>query len=148
MPDMKNSRRTFLAFGAASTLAGLYVAYLWRWGNPTDVVISILERRVGYLKVERDTFRQFAQDYVVSRKQHSRMLGLLSAFSMPLRFFSPYDWLQQNHGFQRIEDSVVSLYLLSTDFFQNGASEERPVTYLSFYDPFVTVCRNPFNRRT
>jgi len=145
---MNISRRTFLATSTTAALAGLYVAYLWRWGNPTDVIVSILERRVGYLNVDRVTFRHFAKDYLLSRQQHSRMMSLLSGLSLPLRYFSPYDWLQQNSGYQRLEDSIVSLYLLSTDFFQNDANEQRQVAYLSFYDPFVTVCRNPFNRRS
>jgi hypothetical protein len=34
-------------------------------------------------------------------------------------------------------------FLLSSDFFKNGADESRPVHYLAFYDPRVTGCTNP-----
>lgn len=37
-------------------------------------------------------------------------------------------------------------FLLSTDFFQNGADESRTMQYVTFYDPYVTACRNPFAR--
>ncbi len=34
-------------------------------------------------------------------------------------------------------------FLLSTDFFPNGADESRPVRFLAFYDPRVSPCYNP-----
>ena len=144
---MKFSRRKFLALGAVSGITALYGAYKWRWGDPTDVVVAILKRRVGYLRVEPGTFRTFAKDYVEFRKEYERELTVLSAVSLPLQFLSPYAWLRRGHAFRRLEDNVVSRYLLSTDFFQNGANESRLVTYLSFYDPYTAVCRNPFARQ-
>jgi hypothetical protein len=41
---------------------------------------------------------------------------------------------------------VYTRYLLSTDFFRNGADESRRVRYLSFYHPYVTICYNPLAR--
>lgn len=35
-------------------------------------------------------------------------------------------------------------FLASTDFFQNGADETRPLRYVSYYDPYVSTCYNPF----
>lgn len=35
-------------------------------------------------------------------------------------------------------------FLASTDFFQNGADEARPLRYVAFYDPYVSSCYNPF----
>ena len=116
-------------------------------GDPTDVIVAILERRVGYLRVESGTFRSFARNYMEYQKQYERQLAALSIFSLPLRFLSPYGWLSQRHALRRLEDNVVSTYLLSTDFFHNGADEKGAVTYLSFYDPLVVICRNPFNRQ-
>jgi hypothetical protein len=34
--------------------------------------------------------------------------------------------------------------LLSTDFFQSGADESRPLTFLALYDPYRTPCYSPF----
>ncbi|MBW2293445.1 MAG: hypothetical protein JRG89_02590 [Deltaproteobacteria bacterium] len=39
-------------------------------------------------------------------------------------------------------------FLASTDFFQNGADEARPLRYVAFYDPYVTPCYNPFASST
>lgn len=35
-------------------------------------------------------------------------------------------------------------FLLSTDFFQGGADESRPLTFLALYDPYRTPCYSPF----
>ncbi len=34
-------------------------------------------------------------------------------------------------------------FLLSTDFFQNGANESRRLRYARYYDPYVSPCYNP-----
>ena len=144
---MQFSRRKFLALGAGFGMMALYGAYKWRWGDPTDVVVAILKRRVGYLRVEPNTFHTFAKDYLEHKKEYKGELAKLSVVSLPLQFLSPYNWLRSGHALWRLEDNVVSLFLLSTDFFQNNADESRAVKYLSFYDPYIVVCRNPFARR-
>ncbi len=35
-------------------------------------------------------------------------------------------------------------FLASTDFFQQGADETRPLRYVVYYDPYVSACYNPF----
>jgi hypothetical protein len=145
MNNMKLSRRNFLLLGIVSGMACLCGAYIWRWGDAKSVVVAILKRRVGYLDVDPNTFHDFAKEYLNSRKQYEPQLTLLSAVSLPLRFASPYRALKPGHAFRRLEDNIVSQYLLSTDFFQNGADENRSVQYLSFYDLHVVACRNPFS---
>lgn len=142
------SRRKLLALGAVSAVAALFGIYKWNFGDPKDIIVAILKRRVGYLGVDAASFDVFAVDYLKHRKQYIRDLTRLSAFSLPFRFFSPYSWSDKENAFRRLEDNIVSQYLLSTDFFQNGADENRAVKYILFYDPYVTVCRNPFNRKT
>jgi len=39
----------------------------------------------------------------------------------------------------------VTQYLISSDFFKNGADKNRTVNYLGYYDPMV-ACNNPFAR--
>jgi hypothetical protein len=41
------------------------------------------------------------------------------------------------------EERIVTNYLLSSDFFINGADESRVVRYLGYYDP-IRACGNPF----
>lgn len=144
---MKLTRRKLLAFGGGLGVTALYGAAKWRWGNPADVIVSILKRRVGFLSVDRESFHVFAKSYLAFREEYLQQLRHLSAFSMPLGYFSPYGWVKQGHAFRRLEDNVVSEYLLSTDFFHHGADERRPIQYVTFYDPMRSPCRNPFARQ-
>ncbi|MCP4005678.1 MAG: hypothetical protein GY725_15925 [bacterium] len=36
-------------------------------------------------------------------------------------------------------------FLASTDFFQNGADESRKLAYVRLYDPYLSLCYNPFS---
>lgn len=44
----------------------------------------------------------------------------------------------------RAQSNVSSQFLLSTDFFLNGADESKIVRYMALYDPYVSPCWNPF----
>lgn len=140
------ARRRFLGWGlgVAAGAGGLWTAWKWRYGEATEVIVAILERRVGYLQVEPAIFERFAADYVEFRKDYKRQLSILSIVSLPLQYVTPYGWLEQGSALRRLEDNVVSLFLLSTDFFEHGADEARTVGYVGFYDPYDLACRNPF----
>jgi hypothetical protein len=45
---------------------------------------------------------------------------------------------------KEFDEAVVTAFLLSSDFFQNGADETRTVRYLAYYDPYKYACGNPF----
>lgn len=147
---MTLSRRKLLGWGAglAAGTTALYTAYKWRWGEPTEVIVAILQRRLGDLAIDATSFDRFAEEYVSFRKDYRRQLSLLSIVSLPFQYVTPYAWFEQGAALRRLEDNVVSLYLLSTDFFQHGADERRAVNYVSFYDPYTSVCGNPFLQRT
>jgi len=143
----KLSRRAFLGrtIGAVAVLtAAPYAFYHWRWGKPTSIVIAILKRRVGYLENEEGSFERFAEEYIVYKDEYREQLGKLSAIAFPFTYVTLYRWLPMGHPIRRLEDNVVTKYLLSTDFFLKGADESRTVKYLSFYEPHLAPCRNPF----
>lgn len=129
---MRLTRRKFLVLGLAAGAALVYAARKWRWTSPEDVVIAILRRRVGYLKVAESSFHDFAQRYLEHHDPERRLLRGLSIVAPALRLARPYRW---SGRVRWLEDSVVSAYLLSTDFFQNGADEQRAVAYLRFTIP-------------
>lgn len=43
-------------------------------------------------------------------------------------------------------DEFFTKFLLSSDFFLNGAKAENPVTYLALHNPARVPCQNPFAR--
>jgi hypothetical protein len=142
----KMTRRKFLAGaigGTAVLLALPYAFYHWRSGRPERIVMAILTRRLGFLDVDPASFEQFATEYVEYKKSHAGKLAKLSAVAFPYTYVTLYRWLPMGHPLRRLEDNVVTKYLLSTDFFMHGADEARRVEYLSFYEPHRAPCRNP-----
>src|SRR5690606_25766916 len=141
------ARRKFLlaATAASAALAGGYATVQWFFGDPEDIVLAVLRRRVGYLRVKEQDLLSFAAEYA-AWKGRGELLGRLSMIAPPMRFFTPYPWLKPGHSMRRLEDSIVSQFLLSTDFFSHNADENRDIVYLGFYDPHSAACRNPFFR--
>lgn len=137
------SRRGFLFGGAAAV--GL-VALRLGLTQPEDAVVTVLRKRLSHLKLDEDGLRAFAADFTAAGKMARGKLRLIAALA-PL-----YQWLPADdstpiavrHG----EERVVSAYLLSSDFFVNGADEQQPVGYLGLFDPWnnPVACQNPFAR--
>ena len=142
----KIKRRTFLAGmigGTALAVAVPYALYHWRYGRPSSIVVAILERRLGFLNVDKASFDAFATDYVEYKSRDAGKLAKLSVIALPYTYFTLYRLLPMGHPLRRLEDNVVTKYLLSTDFFMHGGDESRRVEYLSFYEPRTAPCRNP-----
>lgn len=76
-----------------------------------------LRRHFDYLELDEESLARYARDY--------------------LRYLAPPDLAGTD---------LYTRFLLSNDFFQNGADESRPMHYVTLYDPYVTACRNPFAR--
>lgn len=125
------NRRKFVQIGAAtvaSAAAGAVggaayqnrqgLANYWDWYH--DAYLPWEERiaqRFDYLQLDRAGVQAFVRDY-------EKHIGELNALS-------PRD------------KDLFERFLMSTDFFQHGADESRPVRYVAFYDPYVTPCWNP-----
>jgi hypothetical protein len=63
------------------------------------------------------------------------------------RYFA--DCERYRAGFSRrlpLSPDACTNYLMSTDFFRNGADESRLVRYVGYYDQAVTPCNNPLAR--
>jgi len=143
-------RRGFLASlagGLALAFAGAYSLWWSGFGDPRSVVVAILLRRLGFLRIDEEVFREFAGDYLRTRSEYEGRLSLLSIAALPLTRVTPYRLLPMGHPLRRLEDNVVTRFLMSTDFFQHGADEARPISYVGFYDPLRTPCRNFVARR-
>ncbi len=121
------ARRDFLAAG---TLAVLAVGVLGAPGcgpaggrggglsvaEARRRVVEYLRLKLPWLRHGKGTLERFAEEYV--------------------RHFPP--GTKPGAG-----PNLVARYLLSTDFFPNGADESRPLDYVEFYDPYISPCYNP-----
>ena len=122
------TRRAFLILvGALGAGAVVAVAFLLRAirkfpaprAQETELESAMAppERRIlehfSYLRLEGDAVRRFLRDN------------------------------DHQHGSTAASDEFYHRFLLSTDFFQNGADEGRTIHYAAFFDPYATPCYNP-----
>jgi hypothetical protein len=136
-------RRQFVisAVAGALGLAGLRYAF----SSEEGAIIKVVNKKLSYLRLEQAGVRQFAHDLAATHGISDARLRVTDALGplYTLPALSSDNRLDNDirHG----EDRITTLYLLSTDFFKNGADESRLVKYLSFYDALV-ACSNPFAR--
>jgi hypothetical protein len=136
-------RRTFLL----STTAAICGAIGWRYASSSDesAIVKVLRKKLHYLRLDEAGVRRYAADIAG--------LGIVS--SLRLHVIDAADGLYESHtlnpdhalgrALRHGEDKVVTQYLISSDFFINGADKNRTVSYLGYYDPMV-ACNNPFAR--
>jgi hypothetical protein len=138
-------RRHFIwGLVAGGTVAALLS---WRIGSSTrqDGVIAILRKRLPYLKLDDQGLHEFARDFLTKAEMSTAKLRLIAAFA-PLYgrlSNSPEHLVARSLRFG--EERIAARFLLSSDFFANGADETRIVHYVQFYDP-MRACGNPFAR--
>jgi len=142
----KVSRRGFLISSAALSAGAALAAFVsWKNSKETDILVAILKNRLGTLNVEAGAFEEFSIEAIQQRRSDKNELKLFGTFSAIYSLVAPYSILPMDHPLRRLENSTVSNFLLSTDFFQNKADTTRKVKYLGFYDPYERPCTNFFN---
>jgi hypothetical protein len=136
-------RRAFLL----TTTAAICGAIAWDFATSSDqhAIIKVLRKKLHYLRLDEAGMHRYAADIA--------QLGIVS--SLRLHVIDAADGLYVRHtlnpdhalgrALRHGEDRVVTQYLISSDFFINGADKSRTVNYLGYYDPMV-ACNNPFAR--
>jgi hypothetical protein len=143
------NRRRLIVGGLG--LAGVAALGVWGFGRLgfEAEIASILRRRLGFLDLDRDGVQRFAKDQATAtfgkkiptwnRLRYHFLSAVAPSFK---RYYRSTD---KRSRLARLEDSLVSTYLLSSDFFLNGADESRKINYVAYYDP-MRPCQNPFAR--
>ncbi|MCB9666077.1 MAG: hypothetical protein H6732_18360 [Alphaproteobacteria bacterium] len=125
------ARRDLLLLGvSAAGLALVGRALETRWLSHDDLVDLVLAT-LPSLTIPRAEVERYVDD-------------LLAAFERPT-----VEELQKVERFLRVvpyshEPGIAERFLLSSDFFQQGADPSRPVRYLALNDPYLTPCLQPF----
>lgn len=145
---MKYSRRQLLYAGLGVFAAtGVGIVSVGKTLTEREIV-SLLRRRLRFLQLDETGLQSFAQDYVgvilAKRPTWNRIKYHLHSVVGPTfkRFGRSND---KRTRAQRIEDDLAQIYLLSSDFFVNGADSRRLIHYVAYYDP-MRACGNPFAR--
>lgn len=137
-------RRSFILAGLGA--AGAYVAWQFVAAQASDTLAMIIRRRLDYLDLEPEGVRRFSQDMAALHGLSSvrtHLIGGLRVVYTRCHLSAGDNALARllRHG----EDRVVSSYLISTDFFLNGADQTRIVRYLGMLSG-KRACANPFAR--
>jgi hypothetical protein len=141
------SRRKFLKAATVVTACGIF-SYSGGWWffkvrnhDSTDFISAVLWKKLSWLQLEEEGVNAFAHDYNFQR------LTSWAGMVVPLyEYVDVFELTPLAGEFQEIEDKIVLLYLLSTDFFLNDADESKVVKYLGYYDPYSTDFINPLAR--
>jgi hypothetical protein len=138
-----NRRNVFLlGLTGIAGLVGLRLAI----SSDEDAITDVLRKRLAHLLLDEQGLKTFARDLASKHKVASSRLLLVSA-AAPIYSRISFDGQSAlSHSIRHGEERIVTDYLLSTDFFINGADESRLIRYLGYFDP-MKACANPFARR-
>lgn len=137
------SRRALLVAAGAAGLSG-FAGLRFVLADPEQAIVAVLRKRLDYLRLDDDGLAAFARDVLrrdAVSKTRLRALSAVGLMALPLDVVGVRPAVLRNG-----EERIVTFYLLSTDFFANGADVSRVVRYLGYYDPFLRPCQNPFPR--
>ena len=137
-------RRTFLYSGLVAVAA--FTSWELLANSKDDTIVMVLRRRLDYLTLDPGGVMAFARDIsnlnlISGSRLH--MLAVLTPVYAKLHLSNGNN--APAHALRHGEDRVVSTYLISSDFFVNGADKSRVVHYLGLLDP-LRACGNPFAR--
>jgi hypothetical protein len=112
-----------------------------------EVVVAVLRQRLPYLRLEEEGLKRFAIDLVknaVISPLRLRTLGALLPVYQRVSLSGEEQYIPELlHG----EERITTLYLISSDFFQNHQREDREIRYLGYYDPLIrAACSSPLAR--
>ena len=120
-------------------------------------VVTVVRKRLFYLRLDEAGVQQFATELVAIETGQAE--ARTEAFSkVKLKMLQAAAPLYRRIDFtgrhslaatmRRSEERIVSAYLLSTDFFQNGADVTKVVRFLRLYNPGQNLdeCSAPFAR--
>jgi hypothetical protein len=103
-----------------------------RKGPRGSAVARVLETNLGYLQTSEEDRERFARDFAAEAPMAEGRLTGRDRWS--------------GARVEALEERICAAFLMSSDFFRNGADEKRPVRYLALYEPTKVGCTNPFAR--
>jgi hypothetical protein len=142
------TRRRFLLIAAGVVVAAAVGVVGIVPSMTESQIVTHVRRRLSFLKLDEAGLQAFARDQVAAllakRPTWNRMK--YHFFALFTNSFTKYDRSNDRRSrIERMTDQFASTYLLSSDFFINGADAARLVRYLRLYDP-LRACSNPFAR--
>lgn len=137
-------RKLLIGGGVAVAVSAAGLGALYGGAREEDTIEAVLRRRLGPLKYQDSDIKRFSREYLVFRASYQKELRQLATVAGLYRVVTPYPLLSIGSSLVRLENNIVSNFLLATDFFDNGADPDRPLLYTGLHDPYRRPCRRIF----
>jgi hypothetical protein len=133
-------RRKFLWLligGVLLSIVGFFIAKSFR-----KIVYNILAEDLEKLKIQEGSIEQYIID---AEKEYFWGYTRGQKEFIKAHYYFPFLPLPYAFKYRQFRANITGMYLLSTDFFLNKMDASKPVTYLSYYNPYKRPCTNPFS---
>ncbi len=142
------SRRAFLGGGLFVGALVFLGGFSWFQRKPEDIVISAIRRNLPEQSLPERDLQDFATNFAAKNKQMRKNEMAVNGLRTigPIVFSETFQSLLPTHRAQllaKFEREIVTSFLFSTDFFQQGAQGWENVSYVGYYDPYEHPCGNP-----
>lgn len=145
---MKLGRRNWILLGS-SALVALGGVKLFSVRDE-DLVKAVIRTKLAHVKIADHELDRFAVDFLAFEREGTRTVLHKLVAEFPGWFLDdavrrriPVDLADRLTLFER---EVCAYFMMSTGYL--GAPAGRPLRYERLYDPYATVCQNPFFRST
>lgn len=146
---MQISRRTWLKtlVGVGVTFSGVAGIVTIRLLQDTrkEYIFSVVNTHLSYLKFSPETLDEFAIDLIefnpTLSSPRSHIIAALGHRTS--RYILGLSSDRYAFRLASYEERIAGLFLLSSDFFDNGSNIGKEVTYKSIADPYESPCSNP-----
>lgn len=142
------SRRTLLVGGAAA--AALPTGWIASRATAPreEVVIGYLRHLLPGLAVPDNDMQAFAKTYVgqldPQNKRQTYFNLMFAVMANPALEGSLFS--RARSAYEHVTRSMLTTFLMSTDFFSTAAQQPARTSYVAYSDPFDLGCRNPLAR--
>jgi len=130
-------RRNFLRIAGLGTAAVVLPTISVYSTSFEQTTADLIMNQFSFLKLDMAGVRQFAADYCTAVDTNKT---LYVRTKMRL-----YDLFKIDSDRSQLVRTITTLYLVSTDFFNNKMDESKIVRYKGLYNPYKTPCANPFS---
>ena len=130
-------RRNFLKIAGVSAAAvalpsaGAYALSL------ENATVGVIKNQFSFLKLDEKGLRQFVADYYTLEGTSKTLFARTK--------MKAYYLFKVDSDQSQLVRTITTLYLISTNFFQNRMDENKIVNYQGLYNPHKTPCANPFS---
>ena len=139
---MKISRRQFIYYSISTVLVSV-ASYLLISSYATFFK-KIIRKDVEKLKVKSSDIDRFVAEAEEDLFFERLDLWYKAMLIVYYHFECIGIKLPMHIKYLQLKSHLTGRFLLSTDFFKNNMNVQSNINYLGFYNPYKTVCSNPF----